>query len=161
VGFIGSLDFRPNQDAARWILDELWPRVLEREPGARLSIAGGAPPKWLRRRGIGDVGSAEAFMREVAVFIAPLFAGGGMRIKVLEAMALGKPVVATTIGAGGIDCDDIVIADDAASFAEAVVRLLRDPALAARIGAAARACVAERYDARSLARGLLRFYESL
>ena len=161
VGFIGSLDFRPNQVAVRWILDELWPRVVELQPDARLSIAGSSPPQWLRRRGIGEVGSAEEFMRRAAVFIAPLFAGGGMRIKVLEAMALGKPVVATTIGAGGIDCSDIVIADDAASFADAVVRLLRDPVLAARIGSAARACVAERYNGPSLARGLLRFHELL
>jgi glycosyltransferase involved in cell wall biosynthesis len=171
AGFIGSLDYRPNQNAVTWILDELWPRVTERAPGARLSIAGSSPPEWLRRRaaerGIdlhGDVDDAQAFMRGISFLIAPLFAGGGMRIKVLEAMALGKPVVATTIGAAGIDVRndrDILIAEDATSFAEAVVRLLRDPATAARIGAAARANVAERYESNALARGLLRFYESL
>jgi glycosyltransferase involved in cell wall biosynthesis len=161
AGFIGSLDFRPNQDAVRRILDDLWPRVIAREPDARLSIAGSAPPEWLRRRGIGPVESAEEFMRGVAVFMAPLFAGGGMRIKVLEAMAMGKAVVATSIGAGGIDCPHLVIADDVASFADAVVRLLREPEEAARMGAAARAYVAGRYDGASLARGLLRFYQSL
>jgi glycosyltransferase involved in cell wall biosynthesis len=96
--------------------------------------------------------------------IAPLFAGGGMRIKVLDAMALGKAVVATAIGAGGIDIAngrDIVIADDADSFAEGVVRLLREPETAERIGAAARLKVAERYDSDALARDLLHFYESL
>jgi len=161
AGFIGSLDFRPNQDAVRWILDELWPRVTAQEPDARLSIAGSAPPEWLRRRGIGPVDSAEELMRGVAVFLAPLFAGGGMRIKVLEAMAMGRAVVATTLGAGGIDCPHLVIADDVASFADAVVRLLRDREEAARMGAAARAYVAERYDGASVARGLLRFYQSL
>src|SRR5213075_1401249 len=118
VGFIVALDYLPNRDAVRWINEALWPRVVREVPSAHLSIAR-------------DVEDAIAFMRAQSVMISPLFAGGGMRIKVLEAMALGKPVVATTIGAGGIDCDDIVIADDAASFAEAVVRLVRDPALAA------------------------------
>jgi glycosyltransferase involved in cell wall biosynthesis len=168
VGFIGSLDYIPNQDAVRWILDELWPRVLERAPAAHLSIAGSSPPEWLRRhardRGVellADVADAEAFMRGVSVMIAPVFAGGGMRIKVLEAMALGKPVVATTLGAGGIDSKNVFIADDAESFAEIVARLLREPDEAARFGAAARANVTERYDNDMLARGLLRFYESL
>jgi glycosyltransferase involved in cell wall biosynthesis len=171
VAFIGSLDFLPNQNAVQWILDELWPRVARGAPEARLSIAGSSPPGWLRRRAAernvelrGDVGDAAAFLRTKSVVIAPLFAGGGMRIKVLDAMALGKAVVATTIGAGGIDVAngrDIIIADDADSFADAVVRLLREPATAARIGAAARVKVAERYDSDALARDLLRFYESL
>ena len=171
VGFIGSLDFRPNQDAVMWILDELWPRVVERMPDARLSIAGSSPPDALRRRArergvhlLGDVDDAEAFLRTMSVVIAPLFAGGGMRIKVLEAMALEKPVVATTIGAGGVDVQhgrDLLIADDVESFAGAVVRLLGDPHEAARLGLAARASVAERYDSDALAHGLLRFYEEL
>lgn len=171
VGFIGSLDFRPNQDAVRWILDNLWPLVVARAPFAQLAIAGSSPPERLvrhaRERGVelqADVEDAQAFMRGLSVMIAPVFAGSGMRIKVLEAMALGKPVVATTIGAGGIDTEnerDVFIADDAASFADVVVRLLREPAEAARFGAAARANVTERYDNDTLARGLLRFYESL
>ena len=171
VGFIGSLDFRPNQEAAAWIVDELWPRVREQLPEARLMIAGSAPPAWLRDRArdagvelLGNVDDAAAFVRSLAVVVAPLFAGGGMRIKVLEAMALGKAVVATTIGAGGVAVEhdrDIVIAEDAASFAAAVVALLRDPARAARLGAAARTAVAARYDNDVLGRALLRFYETL
>jgi glycosyltransferase involved in cell wall biosynthesis len=171
AGFIGSLDYRPNQDAVTWILDELWPRVIARMPGARLAIAGSHPPDWLRGRaaecGIelrGDVADVAAFVRRLSVVLAPLRAGGGMRIKVLEAMALGKPVVATPIGAGGIDVrseHDILLADDPDSFANAVIRVLGEPDLAARIGAAARASVAERYESDALARGLLRFYEAL
>jgi glycosyltransferase involved in cell wall biosynthesis len=171
IGFIGSLDFLPNQDAVRWILDELRPRVVAQAPHARLAIAGSAPPDWLQERAIAEkldlranVADAAAFVRAQRVVIAPLFAGGGMRIKVLEAMALGKAIVATAIGAGGIDVrngHDIVIADDAASFANAVVALLRDAALAARIGAAARATVAERYDSDALAADLLAFYAAL
>ena len=161
IGFIGSLDFRPNQEAVQWIVDELWPRVLQRVPEARLSIAGSSAPEWLRRRIVDD---ATKFMRSMSVMIAPLFAGGGMRVKVLEAMALAKPIVATKLGAGGLDVEqgrDIVIADDADAFADAVARLLRDPRMAARIGNAARETVRSRYDNDVLARGLLNFYESL
>jgi glycosyltransferase involved in cell wall biosynthesis len=171
VGFIGSLDFRPNQEAVRWIVDELWPLVIRQAPKAKLWIAGSSPPGWLLRhardRGIeiqADIADAPAFVRRMAVVIAPLFAGGGMRIKVLEAMALAKPIVATTIGAGGVAArheHDLLIADDAESFAAGVVRLLRDRDLAARLGSAARVTVAERYDGVAIARGLLAFYESL
>jgi polysaccharide biosynthesis protein PslH len=166
VGFIGSLDYRPNQEAVTWLIDELWPRVVAVEPRARLSIAGSSAPPWLVRRlaGVdfhGAVDDATAFMSRMSVIVAPLFAGGGMRIKVLEAMALGKPVVATRLGAGGIDGDDLVLADDTASFAEAVVRLLREPEIATRIGRAARAAVGERYDNDAIGRGVLAFYESL
>jgi glycosyltransferase involved in cell wall biosynthesis len=165
VGFIGSLDFRPNQEAVRWIIDELWPRV----PNARLFIAGSGAPDLLRARGpniefLGEVAEAQAFLRRMSVIIAPLFAGGGMRIKVLEAMALAKPIVATTLGAGGIDIEngqDILIADEVTSFAEAVNRLLRDPETATRIGNAARQTVRDRYDNDTLARGLLCFYDAL
>lgn len=167
VGFIGSLDFRPNQEAVAWIVDELWPRITD----ARLYLAGSSPPAWLRRRAagkniefLGHVPDAEAFLRRMSVVIAPLFAGGGMRIKVLEAMALAKPIVATSLGAGGIDVTpgrDILLAEDAPSFAEAVNRLLREPETAARLGAAARATVGERYDSDALGRELLAFYEKL
>jgi glycosyltransferase involved in cell wall biosynthesis len=169
VGFIGSLDFRPNQDAVEWIVSELWPRVIEHVPEARLSIAGSSAPDWLRRRMSnidfrGTVDDATAFMNTMSVMIAPLFAGGGMRIKVLEAMALAKPVVATKLGAGGLDVAhgrDILIAEDAESFADAVARLLCDRQMAARIGNAARETVRSRYDNDVLARGLIRFYVSL
>lgn len=165
VGFIGSLDFRPNQEAARWIIDELGPRV----PQARLLIAGSGAPDWLRARGsnveiLGEIPDAQAFLRRMSVVIAPLFAGGGMRIKVLEAMALAKAIVATTLGAGGIEVENgrnIFIADDVTSFADAVNRLLREPETATRIGNAARKTVRNLYDNDRLARGLLRFYESL
>ena len=96
--------------------------------------------------------------------IAPLLSGGGMRIKVLDAMALGRPVVATTLGAGGVEVDpqrDIVIADDVDSFAREVVALLGDAARRKSLGEAARAGVASRYDGEAIARGLLQFYATL
>jgi glycosyltransferase involved in cell wall biosynthesis len=166
VGFIGSLDYRPNQEAALWIAEELKPRVT-----AEVHVGGSNAPSWLRARlaaaGVelaGDVHDAAAFIRPMSVMIAPLFAGGGMRIKILEAMAHGKAVVATTVGAAGIDVRDgenILLADDAASFAAAVSRLVEDPSAARAIGDAGRRLVEARYASDALARDLLAFYEKL
>jgi glycosyltransferase involved in cell wall biosynthesis len=168
AGFIGSLDYRPNQDAVMWIAEELWPRIVERVPDAKLSIAGSAPPEWLRaeveRRGIGlqaNVADPNAFVRSVAVVLAPIRAGGGMRIKILEAMAQGRPVVATTLGASGMDAKHVIIADEPEPFADAVAELFRDPETAARIGGAGREHVTREYESDALAAGLLRFYEEL
>jgi glycosyltransferase involved in cell wall biosynthesis len=168
VGFIGSLDYRPNHDAVLWIVEELWPRIVERVPEARLSIAGSSPPEWLRneveRRGIelqANVADPNAFVRSLAVVLAPIRAGGGMRIKILEAMALGRPVVATTLGASGMDARHVLIADEPEPYADAVAELLRHPETAARIGAAGREHVAREYESDALAAGLLSFYEEL
>jgi glycosyltransferase involved in cell wall biosynthesis len=164
VGFIGALDYLPNQQAALWIVDALWPRVLARAPHARLTISGSNPPAWLRERVHAITApDAQQFIRSQSVMIAPLLSGGGMRIKVLEAMALGKAMVATTRGAGGIDFTpgrELVIADDADSFADAVVRLLGDRDERQRLGDAARAQVAARYDPDVIGRDLLAFYET-
>jgi polysaccharide biosynthesis protein PslH len=171
VYFIGSMLYRPNQEAVRWLADAVWPRVLALEPRARLTVAGSAFPTALREhllaRGIevaANVPDLRAFAAPFRAMLAPLFSGSGMRIKVLEAMSHGKPVIATPLGAGGIDVtpnENILIADDAAELAQHVVRVMNDDALAQRIGDAARALVVERYDANALAQRLLAFYEEL
>lgn len=162
VGFIGALDYQPNQQAVQWIFDELWPRVLARAPHARLTVSGSNPPAWLRDRVI-TAPDAQAFMRSQSVLIAPLLSGGGMRIKVLESMALGKAMVATTRGAGGIEFTpgrELLVADDPDTFADAVARLLDDPRERARLGAAARAQVAAKYDPDRIGEALLAFYRT-
>jgi glycosyltransferase involved in cell wall biosynthesis len=171
VYFIGSMRYRPNQEAVRWLADQVWPRVMALEPRARLTIAGSGFPAALREHLIqraidvaSDVPDVRAFSAPFRAMLAPLFSGSGMRIKVLEAMALGKPVIATPLGAGGIDVtsgENILLANDPAELAQHVVRCMNDDALAQRIGNAARALVVERYDADVLARKLLGFYEEL
>jgi glycosyltransferase involved in cell wall biosynthesis len=165
VGFIGSLDYRPNQQAALWIVEELWPRVVARMPEAKLSIAGNAPPPWLRERlHATTVPDAQEFMQRQTLMIAPILSGGGMRIKTLEAMALGKAVVATTRGVGGLTVRngmDIVVADGADAFADALVSLLRDDERRNAIAASARATVARLYDPDRIGSALLSVYESL
>lgn len=166
VGFLGSLDYRPNQEAALWIAEILQPALQ-----AEIHIAGSNAPAWLRDRltasGItfeGKVADTAAFIRSMHVMIAPLFSGGGMRIKILDAMAQGRPIVATTIGAAGIDItnrENILLADDTAAFAASVRELLRDQTFAASIGEGGRMLVESRYSTGMLARGLLAFYEEL
>jgi len=168
VGFLGSLDYRPNQEAALWLAEELRSRLAAH---ATLHVAGSRAPQWLQARlavaGVvfhGEVADAQSFIGGMRVMLAPILSGGGMRIKILEAMAAGKAVVSTAIGAEGIDSshgEDIVIADDAAAFAAAVESLLRDAPRAHEIGDAARMLVATRYSTDALARGLLAFYEEL
>jgi glycosyltransferase involved in cell wall biosynthesis len=166
AGFLGSLDYRPNQQAALWIAEQLQPRL-----DVQIHIAGSNAPKWLserltasRVRFAGEVPDATSFIRSMQVMIAPLLSGGGMRIKILEAMAGGRPVVATTIGAAGLDVhhgENILLADDAEAFARCISELLRDPSRAQRIGSAGHRLVASRYATDVLARGLLAFYEEL
>jgi Glycosyltransferase len=169
--FLGSMLYRPNQEAVRWLADEVWPRVLALEPDAQLTVAGSGFPEalraYLRQRNIevaADIPDVRTFSAPFRAMLAPLFSGSGMRIKVLEAMSLGKPVIATPLGAGGIDVtpgENILIADDADAFAQEVVRCMNDDALAQRIGDAARVLVAARYDSDVLARKLLAVYEEL
>jgi glycosyltransferase involved in cell wall biosynthesis len=166
--FLGSLDYRPNQEAALWIAQQLRPRLGH---DVQLHVGGSNAPPSLGARlaveGVSlatDVRDAAAFAAPMAVMIAPLFAGGGMRIKILEAMALGKPVVSTTIGAAGIGVTDgvnIRLADDADAFAAAVTELLDSPSRARAIGDAGRRFVIERYATDVLAHELLAFYEQL
>ncbi|HUO86545.1 MAG TPA: glycosyltransferase family 4 protein, partial [Thermoanaerobaculia bacterium] len=137
--FVGSMLYRPNLEAVEWILERLWPRLVAREPRIRLTVAGSAFPRPLRERlesaGIAtaaDVADLTAFAAPFGAMIAPLFSGSGMRIKVLGAMALGKPVIATRLGVGGIEVtpgEDALVADDPVAFAEAVIRCVRDRAL--------------------------------
>jgi glycosyltransferase involved in cell wall biosynthesis len=167
VAFLGSLDYRPNQEAALWIAEELWPRMRD----VPVHVGGSNAPGWLQARMIAAglplearIADATQFLQSKRAIIAPVFSGGGMRIKILEAMALAKPVVATTLAAAGIDVTDgenIVLADDADSFASAVKDLVRDPSRARAIGEAARRFVAARYDIDVLARDLVSFYEQL
>jgi len=171
VYFLGSMLYRPNREAASWLAQDVWPRVLALEPRARLTIAGSSFARTLRDELAGpgidmatDVPDIRAFAVPFRAMLAPLFSGSGMRIKVLEAMAMGKPVIATPLGAGGVAVapgENILIASDPDELAQLVVRCMNDDALAERIGRAARALVVERYDPDVLARHLIAFYETL
>jgi glycosyltransferase involved in cell wall biosynthesis len=153
--FLGTFDYWPNVDAVEFLTRDVWPRVRSVMPEARLRIAGQHPEKipWNRVlpgvEFLGFVDDLAALYRESRVFCCPIRAGGGTRIKILEAAAFGRPIVATSIGTEGLDMADgreLLIRDDAASFATACLDLLRDPVLCERLGLAARAKVEDQYD---------------
>jgi len=155
--FSGTLDFRPNVDALIWFAHEVLPRLRARRPDLRLLAVGKRPAPAVRelaRTGAvlltGEVPDARPYIAGATVYIVPMRIGGGVRLKLLEALALEAPVVSTRMGAEGVTglCggEHCLLADDPADFAAAVLRLIDDAALGRRLGAAGRALVRERYD---------------
>jgi glycosyltransferase involved in cell wall biosynthesis len=152
--FFGAVDYYPNTDGLLFFLDEILPRIRVRAPAARLYVVGRRPPDVIASRhgrGVAIVGAVDdvrPYIERAAVVVVPLRLGGGTRLKVLEAMAMGRPVVSTSLGGQGLDVTpgrELFFADDAEGFATRVVELLRDPTLANRVGAAARRRVEAHY----------------
>ncbi len=142
VVFVGSLDWRPNAEAALLLAQEIWPLCRALLPGARLVIVGRNPPAQVLALGAddvviaGSVPSVQPFLDGAFATAIPLRAGSGTRIKILEAWAAGVPVIASRIAAEGLpyrDGDDLIIAEEPGAFARALVRLWRDRALAQRL----------------------------
>lgn len=165
--FTGSMDWRPNQDAAEYFVNDIFPLLREQRPSIEAVFVGRRPPdsivKLADTPGITITGTVEdirPYIRKAAVYIVPLRVGGGSRLKILEAFAMEKAVVSTSIGAEGLtvsDGKDILIADSPEKFAAAVVRLLEDRELAERLGADGRKLVLQRYGWDRLAEQLERF----
>jgi polysaccharide biosynthesis protein PslH len=154
--YSGSPTYAPNRDAVSFFAADILPRVRARVPGAWLAVTGDTESVSLddlaTAPGVTFTGwlpDIRAYVAASRVCVVPLRQGGGTRLKILEAMALGTPVVATTKGAEGLDLtsgEDLLIADDPDAFADATSRLLTDDALHARIAARAKETVATRYD---------------
>lgn len=154
--FLGSLIYPPNRNAAVYLMQEIWPRVRRRVADATLTIAGQSPesvpghddpPAGVEFSGF--VEDLDPLYTATRVVCAPIFAGGGTRIKIVEAAAHGRPVVATTLGAEGLELEDgreILLRDDPDSFATAVAELMQDDERARRIGEAARTAIERTYD---------------
>jgi glycosyltransferase involved in cell wall biosynthesis len=162
--FTGSMDWLPNEDAMLWFCREILPLVRRDVAGVTLSIVGRDPTpavlKLATEAGVrvtGRVDDVRPHMSAAAAFVVPLRVGGGTRLKIFEAMAMAKAVVSTTVGAEGLPVThdgDILLADDAASFARAVVRVLTDINERLRLETAARRLVAEPFDWSVVARDL-------
>ncbi len=157
VLFIGAYHWPPNVDGAEWMARRIWPRVRDRIPDARLVLAGLDPGRRIAplanaSRGIeatGFVEDAVATTRAATVCAVPLRFGGGIRLKIIEALANDRPVVTTTLGAEGLGLSPNVhalFADDEETFAASVVRLLEDESLAQRIAREGRGFVEERFS---------------
>lgn len=169
--FTGKMDFRPNVDAMLWFAEEVLPRIRQQAPHAHLWIVGQQPhPRLLRLQRnpavtlTGYVEDTRPYIAGATVYIAPLRVGGGTRLKLLEAMAMEKAIVATRLGAEGYEVRDgkeLLLADDAETFAAAVLSLLADPERRADLGRAARRFAAQRYDWQVLAPRIERLYPSV
>jgi glycosyltransferase involved in cell wall biosynthesis len=155
VLFLGGMHWPPNADGVRWFARAALPAIHAAHPAATFYAIGKQPPAELAARpnvdAPGYVDDPDAYWAKSQVFVVPLLAGGGMRVKILDAWARGVPVVSTTIGAEGLDYHDgenLLLADTPAAFAQAVNQVLADPALAARLAEAGRRTVAAGYDWR-------------
>src|SRR5208283_1503085 len=154
ITFVGAMDWEPNVDGVEYFCSEIWPSIKAKIPQARFRIVGRNPDRRVQKWAsdsievTGRVPSVVEHLHQSAVVIVPLRIGGGTRLKIYEAMAAGKAVVSTTVGAEGLDVHhgrDIILADDAQTFSQAVLMLLRDGELRNRYGKAA-AETAARYD---------------
>jgi glycosyltransferase involved in cell wall biosynthesis len=168
--YVGGLTWFPNEDAVQYFVKDVLPLVAARVPAVRLTVVGMCPDSAAVRalashprvRLLGLVDDIRPHVLTAAVYVVPLRVGGGTRLKILDALSMAKAVVSTSIGCEGIDVTDgrdIVVADGAQDFAARVLELLQDRSAAARLGAAGRQLVRERYDWRVLGQRLLGVYE--
>lgn len=167
--FTGKMDFRPNVDAVLWFVAEALPQILQALPGLLFWVVGKDPHPRLAPlakhpavRLTARVDDVRPYIAAAAAYVIPLRIGGGTRLKVLEAMAMGKAIVSTTLGCEGFDLaagQELMIADSPAEFAASVLALLRDPDRRARLGRRARAFAASRYDWSVILPSLERVYE--
>lgn len=166
--FFGRMDYHPNTDAVDWFAREILPLVRSRIPEARLQVVGpGTPPAIhslaARVDGLDIVGAVDdlrPFVSSASSVVVPLRSGGGTRLKILEALALGRPVITTTVGAEGLAIEPgngIILADSPTEFVTAIERFVNEPGLADQVGRAGRAAVSSRYDWRAIESAIATF----
>jgi glycosyltransferase involved in cell wall biosynthesis len=170
IVFTGTLDYRPNVDAALWFVREVLPLIRAQQPAAHLLLVGRSPSPAVRAlhdgaavRVLPDVPDVRPFIAGAATYVVPMRIGGGVRLKLLEALAMQAAVVSTQMGAEGMPDlrgdEHLLLADTPRAFAAAVLRLLDDAALRQRLGAAGRT-LAQRYDWRAIVPRLEQVYQS-
>lgn len=166
---IGTMFWPPNIDGVRWFIQEVLPLIRTRQPDVVFDVVGARPPSDLVQTGAqestvnvtGYVEDPQPYLEQAGVMVVPLRAGGGMRVKILNAMAQALPIVSTTIGCEGIQVipgRDLLLADTPEAFANAVLRLLQNRELANKLGQNGRKLVRVVYDYRHACRPLDRLY---
>ncbi len=170
VFHLGSMEWQPNQQAMEWFLQDVWSKVTEAFPLAHLYLAGrGMPDSFNRYKSssisiVGEVENAVSFMQQKQIMVVPLFAGSGIRVKILEGMALGKAIVSTPLGAQGIAVNNgehLLLAQNAEEFASAIVSLLRNPQKLQSMQLAAQKLAKDFYDNTKVIERVLSFYNDL
>jgi glycosyltransferase involved in cell wall biosynthesis len=170
IGFIGTMDWRPNEEGVEWFIQKVFPLIQKENKEAKLHIAGRSSGRFLKEwssdRVIvhGEVESASAFMSQCKLMMVPLFSGSGTRVKILEAMAMKKAIVSTSIGIEGIEATNekhVLIKNEPQAFADAILHLLNDKEAREDLGNNAYDFVTSGYDNLALAKKLLDKYKSL
>ena len=170
VGFIGSLDWMPNLEGIHWFLNHVWPSILKSYSNVELHIAGRNTPTDIfqlhgkdRITVHGEVPDAEQFVLSCDVMIVPLFSGSGMRVKIIESMLLGRPIVTTSIGLEGIPArheKEILIADSPNDFICQLSKLIEHPNLRLQLAQRAQQLLKEEYDLQKFATELVHAYRT-
>ncbi len=170
IAFIGSLDWMPNQEGVQWFMEKVWPEVQDRHPQLTFHIAGRRAPEWLKNKATenvyfhGEVESAVDFLKAHPLLIVPLFSGSGIRVKILEGMALGSVVVTTSLGMEGInamDGEQILVADTAEAFGQQLDFCFENQTQLEKIGHHARQLIQDHFDMRKIGRELVEKYKKL
>ncbi len=166
---IGSLEWSPNQEGLIWFFENCWDTIREKYPDLQFFIAGRNAPPWFQKMlnlpnvvFKGEVVDAYEFINSKSIMVVPLFSGSGMRIKIIEGMALGKPIVTTAIGTEGISTTsdvNIVITEDAAGFVQSISNLIENREYFDKIGKNAIEYIHENFDNLSSAGALIEFYK--
>ena len=160
VLFTGTMNYSPNTEAMLYFVDEIWPLIQERMPAALLQIVGHSPPPEIVKLArlpnvavLGSVPDVRPYLAAAQVVVAPLRIGGGTRLKILEAMAMARAVVSTSLACEGLDVQHgrhLLVADTPLTFAESVCELLSNASRRAAMGKEGRQLVQESYDWQSL-----------
>lgn len=170
VFHIGSMDWLPNTEGIKWFLENAWTKISVQHPGLKLYLAGRNMPGWLKELKIknviieGEVVDAYAFINSKSMMIVPLLSGGGMRVKIIEGMALGKTIISTAIGAEGIEYTNnknILIADTATAFAETIDKCITDKNFFDTVGNNAKILATQQYNNIDICDRLIDFYHRL
>lgn len=165
--FTGLISYRPNTDAVLFFVNEVLPHIVRKRPETVFSIVGMGPPDEVTRLAgpnvivTGEVPDVRPYIEKAGIFVVPLRMGSGTRLKVLEGLAMGKPMVSTRLGCEGIEVRDgehLLMADDPQAFAQAVLRLMDDRALAQNLAAAGRALVEGHYSWASIVQTMEQFH---
>jgi len=165
---LGSMNWMPNEEGIKWFIETTWSMVSEKYPELKFYLAGRMMPEWLEKLSIenievlGEVEDAQEFINSKAIMIVPLFSGSGIRIKIIEGMALGKAIISTEIGAEGIAYThglNILIANTPEEFLKAVEKFVSSKVYCVEVGTNARKLIEENHDLVKITQKLLAFYQ--
>ena len=167
---IGAMNWIPNEEGIKWFLENAWEKIHKEFPKLIFYLAGREMPQWLFNttlpnvKVLGEVESASDFIRSKSVMIVPLLSGSGIRIKIIEGMAMGKTIISTSIGAEGINCENeknILIANTANEFLIAIKKCVEDKNFTEKTGKNARCLIDNDHDNKKIIERLTNFYQDI